>query len=78
MKLILIFFLFLLNNVFIADKTNTKRNKSGFILYALEFEFDSPPLNSLVKNKTRNFFPMLGLIASIKNIKQNIQENIVQ
>ena len=43
------FFSFVLNKVFIAArKHNTKRNKTGFILYAC----DAPPLNSRVKNKT--------------------------
>ena len=52
-----------------------KRNKTGFILYAPDF----PPLNSRVKIKqVFNFFSTLGFMASIKNIKQNIRENIVQ
>ena len=39
-----------LNIVFVAaSKPKRKRNKTGFILYAL----DSPPLNSCVKNKPR-------------------------
>ena len=68
-------FSFLLNNVFVAaNKPNEKLNKVGFILYAL----DSPPLNSCVKKKALNFFSMLGLTASIKNIKQTIGDNIVQ
>ena len=42
-------FLVYLINVFVAaNKLNTKRNKTGFILYAP----DSPPLNNRVKNKT--------------------------
>ena len=46
----------------------------GFILNAL----NSPPLNSGVKNKVMNFFSTIqGLKAAIKNIKQNIGENIV-
>ena len=37
---------FALNKVFVAARNhNTKRNKTGFILYA----YDSPPLNILVK-----------------------------
>ena len=44
----MISFSFLLNNVFVANKPNANRNKTGFIFYAP----DSPPLNSLVKNKT--------------------------
>ena len=69
------FFSFLLNIVFVAaSKPNTKRSKTGFILYSP----DSPPLNSRVKNKqVFNFFSMLGFIAPIKNIKLNIRENIV-
>ena len=39
-------FSFVLNKVFVAArKHNTKRNKTGFILYAC----DSPPLNSRVE-----------------------------
>ena len=58
-----------------ASKPKTKRNKTCFSLYAS----NSPPLNSLAKDKTSfNFFSTLGLIVSIKNIKQNIWENIVK
>ena len=62
-------FSFLLNNVFVvANKPNTKRNKTtGCILYASNL----PPLNSRVKDI--NLFSTLGLMASIKNIKHNIQ-----
>ena len=45
----------------------------GFILNAL----NSPPLNSGVKNKVLHFFSTIGFKAAIKNIKQNIGENIV-
>ena len=47
-----------------------------FSMYTLEF----PPLNSRVKKikHVLNFFSKLGLIASIKTIKQNKGENIVQ
>ena len=42
-------FSFLLCNVFVAaSKPTAQRNKTGFILYAL----NSPPLDSRVKNKT--------------------------
>ena len=70
------FFSFLSNNVFVAaNEHNTKKKKTGFILYSPDF----PPLNSRVKYKqVFNLFSMLCLIASIKNIKQNIRENIVQ
>ena len=61
------------NNVFVvANKPNTIRTKTGFILYAS----DSPPLNSRIKEQGLNFFSTLGLIASIKNILQNIRKNI--
>ena len=44
-------FLFLLNNfVVAASKLNTKRNKTGFILYAP----DSPLLNSRVEHIKKN------------------------
>ena len=68
-------FLFLLYIVFVAaNKPITKRSKTGFILYAP----DSPRLNGRVKNKTRfEFFSTVALIASFKNTKQNIRENIV-
>jgi len=47
---IMLILLFLLNIVFVAaSKPKAKRNKAGFILYAL----DSPPLNSCVKNTLR-------------------------
>ena len=63
------FFSFLLNNVIVAV------NKHNTILYSP----DSPPLNSRVKNKTSlNFFSALEWKASIRIIKQNIRENIVQ
>ena len=56
-----------MNKVFIAArKHNTKRNKTGFILYAC----DSPPLNRRVK---KNVFLRLCFI---KNIKQNMRENM--
>ena len=69
-------FSFILNTVFVTtNKPNTKRNKTVFILYAPDF----PPPNSCVKEFVVTFFSMLGLIiALIKNIKQNIQENILQ
>ena len=59
----------------VNNKPDMKRNKTGYIIYSS----DSSPLNSRIKNKqVLNLFPMLGLIVSIKNIEQNIQENIVQ
>ena len=63
-----IFFSVRSNKVFVAaaNKPNAKRNKIVYFLYAS----DSPSLNSRIKNK--NKFEMLGFIASIKNIKQNI------
>ena len=56
-----------LNNVFLSsNKPNTKRIKTGIIL------------NSQVKKQVLIFFSKLLLVASVKNIKQNTQENIVQ
>ena len=47
----------------------------SFIVYTP----DSPSQNSRLKKKTSlDFLSVLSLIASIKNIKQNIQESIVQ
>ena len=71
-------FSFLLFNVFVAaSKPTAQRNKTGFILYALK----SPPINSRIKNKTSFDFIFyyiiyIGLISPIKNIKQNIRENV--
>ena len=71
----MIFRLFTLKFFVAATKPNSKRNKTGFILYSPDY----PPLNSRVKIKqVFNFFFMLGLIPSIKRFKQNRQENIVQ
>ena len=66
---------FLLNKVFVAaTKPTAQRNKTDFISHSP----DHPPLNSRIKIKQGlNFFSAIGLIASIKNIKQNIGENIV-
>ena len=52
-------------------KYNTKRNKTGFLCTL------PTSLNSSVKRQVSNFFSILSLISSIKNIKQNIRENIV-
>ena len=61
--------------MFLLPLENLQRNKTGFILYAL----NSPPLNSRVKNKTSFEFLFYYMFPSaIKNIKQNIGENIVQ
>ena len=64
-----------MNKDFVAARNhNMKRNKTGFILHAC----DSPPLNSHVKRQVLNFVSTLCFIASSKNNKQNIWENIVQ
>ena len=58
--------MFLINNVFVAaKKSNAKRNKTGFILYAPDF----PPLNCRIKFK-KIIFSTLGFIASMKIIKK--------
>ena len=64
-------FLFLLN-IFLLQPTSQNQQKKWFYFV--------PFLNSTVKNKTsfKLFFSMLCLIGLIKNIKQHIQENIVQ
>ena len=67
-NIIEILFLYLLN-YFLMPLTNQTR-KEKIILYT------SPPLSNRVKKYVLNllnfFFSTLGLIASIKNIKQNI------
>ena len=55
-------------NIIQSYKLNMKTNKL-VVLYSSDF----PPLNSCVKkNKVLNLSSTLGLIGSIKNIKQNI------
>ena len=68
-------FSFVLNKVFVAARKHN-RQKNCFILYASDWT----PLNSRVKIKKNvlNFFSTLCFIASIKNIKQNIRENVIQ
>ena len=60
-------------NLFVAaSKTKAARNETGLIMYA------HPPINNRIKHKTSfEFLFFFWLIALIKNIKQNIGENIV-
>ena len=63
------FLLFLLNKFFVAaSKPTVEKNKTWFILYATSRGRNNKVFNSFT----------LGLIASIKNIQQNVRENIVQ
>jgi hypothetical protein len=61
--------------MFLLPPANLQRKKNKLVLFFTV----SPPLNSRVKKKhVLNFFSTIGLIAPIKNIKQNIGENFVQ
>ena len=59
---------------------NQVSNKTGFILYALRQPFtkQSRKIFNYNLNLIKFLLSTLGLIASIKNIEQNIRENIVK
>ena len=71
----LVYFLFLLNNVFVtASKLSTKRNKTGFILYApdtspLKFFFDFlfyVKFDSVIKTVNKKYYKIIYSVGFTK------------
>ena len=63
--------------MFLLPPPNLQRKETKLFYFVLSL-LTSPKQSRKIIKQVLNFFPTIGLIAPIKNNKQNVGENIIQ